>query len=73
MDLHSFSYLYNIYAVQFVVSFQDNNKLMQFNTVLCLQAQLQDAKRRWEELNNFLHTVNAEREKIQASNQGDLK
>ncbi|XP_056915447.1 kinectin isoform X4 [Takifugu flavidus] len=34
-----------------------------------LEAQLQDAKRRWEELNNFLHTVNAEREKIQASNQ----
>lgn len=46
---------------------------MQFHTVLSLQAQLQDAKRRWEELNNFLHTVNAEREKIQASNQGDLQ
>lgn len=37
------------------------------------QAQLQDAKRRWEELQNFLHNVNAEREKLQASNQGDLK
>uniref|UniRef100_A0A3Q2XEX1 Kinectin 1 n=1 Tax=Hippocampus comes TaxID=109280 RepID=A0A3Q2XEX1_HIPCM len=27
------------------------------------------AKRRWEELQNFLHSVNAEREKLQASNQ----
>lgn len=35
------------------------------------QAQLQDAKRRWEELQNFLHNVNAEREKLQASKQGD--
>ncbi|KAM4540233.1 kinectin isoform 5-T5 [Fundulus diaphanus] len=34
-----------------------------------LEAQLQDAKRRWEELQNFLHTVNAEREKLQASKQ----
>lgn len=34
-----------------------------------LEAQLQDAKRRWEELQNFLHNVNAEREKLQASNQ----
>nr|XP_061798584.1 kinectin-like [Nerophis lumbriciformis] len=34
-----------------------------------LEAQLQDAKRRWEELQNFLHSVNAEREKIQASKQ----
>ncbi|KAK9533635.1 hypothetical protein VZT92_008741 [Zoarces viviparus] len=33
-----------------------------------LEAQLQDAKRRWEELQNFLHNVNAEREKLQASN-----
>lgn len=35
------------------------------------QAQLQDAKRRWEELQNFLHNVNAEREKLQASKQGE--
>lgn len=35
-----------------------------------LKAQLQDAKRRWEELQNFFHNVNAEREKLQASNQG---
>lgn len=35
------------------------------------QAQLQDAKRSWEELQNFLHSVNAEREKLQASKQGD--
>ncbi|XP_071353925.1 kinectin isoform X2 [Trachinotus anak] len=34
-----------------------------------LEAQLQDSKRRWEELQNFLHNVNAEREKLQASNQ----
>uniref|UniRef100_A0AAQ4PMH4 Kinectin 1 n=1 Tax=Gasterosteus aculeatus aculeatus TaxID=481459 RepID=A0AAQ4PMH4_GASAC len=34
-----------------------------------LEAQLQDAKRGWEELQNFLHTVNAEREKLQASKQ----
>ncbi|KAF7201857.1 kinectin isoform X5 [Nothobranchius furzeri] len=34
-----------------------------------LEAQLQDAKRRWEELQNFLHTVNTEREKLQASKQ----
>lgn len=34
-----------------------------------LEAQLQDAKRRWEELQNFLHSVNAEREKIQDSKQ----
>uniref|UniRef100_A0AAQ6AL20 Ribosome receptor lysine/proline rich domain-containing protein n=1 Tax=Amphiprion ocellaris TaxID=80972 RepID=A0AAQ6AL20_AMPOC len=32
-------------------------------------SQLEDAKRRWEELQNFLHNVNAEREKLQASNQ----
>ncbi|XP_061552026.1 kinectin isoform X3 [Phycodurus eques] len=32
-----------------------------------LEAQLQDAKRRWEELQNFLHSVTAEREKLQAS------
>ncbi len=35
------------------------------------KAQLQEAKRRWEELQNFLHNVNTEREKLQASNQGD--
>ncbi|XP_061699684.1 kinectin isoform X2 [Syngnathoides biaculeatus] len=34
-----------------------------------LEVQLQDAKRRWEELQNFLHSVNAEREKLQASKQ----
>ncbi|KAF0044402.1 hypothetical protein F2P81_003560 [Scophthalmus maximus] len=34
-----------------------------------LEAQLQDAKRRWEELQNFLHNVNAERENLQASKQ----
>ncbi|XP_054652595.1 kinectin isoform X2 [Dunckerocampus dactyliophorus] len=34
-----------------------------------LEAQLQDAKRRWEELQNFLHSVNTDREKLQASNQ----
>uniref|UniRef100_A0A3Q3IV62 Ribosome receptor lysine/proline rich domain-containing protein n=1 Tax=Monopterus albus TaxID=43700 RepID=A0A3Q3IV62_MONAL len=32
-------------------------------------SQLEDAKRRWEELQNFLHNVNAEREKLQTSNQ----
>ncbi|XP_033966868.1 kinectin isoform X3 [Pseudochaenichthys georgianus] len=34
-----------------------------------LEAQLQDAKRSWEELQKFLHNVNTEREKLQASNQ----
>nr|XP_020446507.1 kinectin isoform X2 [Monopterus albus] len=34
-----------------------------------LEVQLQDAKRRWEELQNFLHNVNAEREKLQTSKQ----
>ncbi|XP_047201101.1 kinectin isoform X2 [Girardinichthys multiradiatus] len=34
-----------------------------------LEAQLQEAKRRWEELQNFLHSVNVEREKLQASKQ----
>ena len=34
------------------------------------QVQLQDAKRRWEELQNYLHSVNAEREKLQATKQG---
>ncbi|XP_047466466.1 kinectin isoform X2 [Mugil cephalus] len=34
-----------------------------------LEAQLQDAKRRWEELQNYLHNVNTEREKLQASKQ----
>ena len=34
------------------------------------KAQLQDAKRRWEELQNYLHNVNAEREKLQAAKQG---
>uniref|UniRef100_A0A3Q2G5J2 Kinectin 1 n=1 Tax=Cyprinodon variegatus TaxID=28743 RepID=A0A3Q2G5J2_CYPVA len=32
-------------------------------------SQLEDAKRRWEELQNFLHNVNTEREKLQSSNQ----
>ncbi|XP_077477048.1 kinectin isoform X2 [Stigmatopora argus] len=34
-----------------------------------LEAQLQDAKRRWEELQSYLHSVDTERENIQASNQ----
>ncbi|XP_041827563.1 kinectin isoform X2 [Melanotaenia boesemani] len=34
-----------------------------------LEAQLQDAKRRWEEVQNFLHKVSSEREQLQASNQ----
>ncbi|XP_028994336.2 kinectin isoform X2 [Betta splendens] len=34
-----------------------------------LEAQLQDAKRRWEELQNYIHSVNSEREKLQASKQ----
>nr|XP_057947260.1 kinectin isoform X2 [Doryrhamphus excisus] len=34
-----------------------------------LEVQLQDAKRRWEELQNFLHSVNTDREKLQASKQ----
>ncbi|XP_069008279.1 kinectin isoform X5 [Embiotoca jacksoni] len=34
-----------------------------------LEAQLQDAKRSWEELQKFLHNVNAEREKLQTSKQ----
>lgn len=34
------------------------------------QAQLQDAKRRWEELQSYLHSVNTEREKLQAAKQG---
>ncbi|XP_031435896.1 kinectin isoform X3 [Clupea harengus] len=34
-----------------------------------LEVQLQDAKRRWEELQNYLHSVNAEREKLQATKQ----
>lgn len=42
-----------------------------FLTLVPPQAQLQDAKRRWEELQNFLHNVNTEREKLQASNQGE--
>lgn len=35
------------------------------------KAQLQDAKRRWEELQNYIHSVNSEREKLQASKQGE--
>lgn len=35
------------------------------------KAQLQDTKRRWEELQNYIHSVNTEREKIQASKQGE--
>ncbi|XP_061898744.1 kinectin-like isoform X4 [Entelurus aequoreus] len=34
-----------------------------------LEAQLQDAKRRWEEMQNFLHSVNTEREKLKSSKQ----
>ncbi|XP_062379623.1 kinectin isoform X2 [Sardina pilchardus] len=34
-----------------------------------LEVQLQDAKRRWEELQNYLHNVNTEREKLQATKQ----
>ncbi|KAI5102320.1 kinectin isoform 1, partial [Silurus meridionalis] len=34
-----------------------------------LEAQLQDAKRRWDELQSFLHSVNTEREKLQAAKQ----
>ncbi|XP_048083779.1 kinectin isoform X2 [Alosa alosa] len=34
-----------------------------------LEVQLQDAKRRWEELQNYLHSVNTEREKLQATKQ----
>lgn len=36
------------------------------------QAQLQDAKRRWEELQSYLHSVNTEREKLQAAKQGTV-
>ncbi|XP_016398866.1 kinectin-like isoform X2 [Sinocyclocheilus rhinocerous] len=32
-------------------------------------SQLEDAKRRWEELQNYLHNVSAEREKLQAAKQ----
>ncbi|XP_051502735.1 kinectin-like isoform X2 [Myxocyprinus asiaticus] len=32
-------------------------------------SQLEDAKHRWEELQNFLHSVNAEREKLQGAKQ----
>lgn len=42
-----------------------------FHISLNLKAQLQDSKRRWDELQNYLHNVSAEREKLQASNQGD--
>lgn len=31
---------------------------------------LQDAKHRWEELQNYLHNMSAEREKLQAAKQG---
>ncbi|KAG7282025.1 hypothetical protein CRUP_020130 [Coryphaenoides rupestris] len=34
-----------------------------------LEAQLQDTKRRWEDLQNYLHKVNAEREKLQCAKQ----
>ncbi|KAJ8409090.1 hypothetical protein AAFF_G00241110 [Aldrovandia affinis] len=34
-----------------------------------LEAQLQDAKRRWEDVQSFLHNINAEREKLQAAKQ----
>ena len=35
------------------------------------QAQLQDTKRHWEELQNYHYKVNAEREKLQAAKQGE--
>lgn len=38
---------------------------------LNFKAQLQDTKRRWEELQNYIHSVNTDREKIQASKQGE--
>ncbi|XP_028839189.1 kinectin isoform X2 [Denticeps clupeoides] len=34
-----------------------------------LEAQLQDAKRRWDEVQNYLHNVNTEREKLQGAKQ----
>ncbi|XP_007252563.3 kinectin isoform X1 [Astyanax mexicanus] len=34
-----------------------------------LEAQLQDAKRRWEELQSYLHSVSTEREKLQTAKQ----
>lgn len=34
------------------------------------QVQLQDAKRGWEELQSFFHSMNTEREKLQAAKQG---
>ncbi|XP_035388540.1 kinectin isoform X6 [Electrophorus electricus] len=34
-----------------------------------LEAQLQDAKRRWDELQGYLHSVNTEREKLQSAKQ----
>lgn len=82
VDIHGFlfiPYLFITFLVQFVArqhpSIQwPNNIIKRSNSVSLLpQAQLQDAKRRWEELQNFLHNVNAEREKLQASNQGDSK
>ncbi|XP_029900492.1 kinectin isoform X2 [Myripristis murdjan] len=60
---------------------ENNNKLQQEEhqwkslevsykqNVSQLEAQLQDAKRRWEELQNYLHSVNTEREKLQAAKQ----
>ena len=38
---------------------------------LVAQAQLQDTKRHWEELQNYHYKVNAEREKLQAAKQGE--
>ncbi|KAM9433046.1 kinectin-like isoform 15-T25 [Salvelinus alpinus] len=58
---------------------ENNNKLQQEEhqrkslevnykqNVSQLEAQLQDAKRGWEELQNYLHNVNAEREKLHAA------
>ncbi|XP_034153181.1 kinectin isoform X1 [Esox lucius] len=58
---------------------ENNNKLQQEEhqrkslevnykqNVSQLEAQLQDAKRRWDEVQNYLHNVNAEREKLHAA------
>ncbi|XP_042181323.1 kinectin isoform X2 [Oncorhynchus tshawytscha] len=58
---------------------ENNNKLQQEEhqrkslevnykqNVSQLEAQLQEAKRRWDELQNYLHNVNAEREKLHAA------
>lgn len=81
VDIHGFSFISLFLNYNCVLQFVDrqhlsiqgpNNTIKRSNFVsLLLQAQLQDAKRRWEELQNFLHSVNAEREKLQASKQGN--